>query len=81
MSAHLCQNPNLFVCQGPYCDPNYHNSDDRWNFGCDRDGCSYNPYRFGSKDFFGRGAVKQVDTTRPFTYVSLLLPPSSLNMS
>jgi len=35
---------------------------------CDPEGCSYNPTRMGTPDFYGKG--KTVDTSRNFTYVT-----------
>eukprot|EP00727_Mastigamoeba_balamuthi_P004573 m51a1_g14113 putative glycoside hydrolase (514) ;mRNA; f:131806-133416 len=43
-------------------------SGNRYKGLCDKDGCDFNAYRMGDKDFFGPG--KKVDTTRPFTVVT-----------
>eukprot|EP00727_Mastigamoeba_balamuthi_P010803 m51a1_g6345 putative glycoside hydrolase family 7 protein (1712) ;mRNA; r:52690-69936 len=43
-------------------------SGNRFNGVCDKDGCDFNSYRMGDKNFFGEG--KTVDTTRPFTVVT-----------
>lgn len=42
--------------------------DQRYDGYCDKDGCDLNPYRFGSKDFFGPG--KTVDSDSKMTVVT-----------
>lgn len=37
---------------------------------CDKDGCDFNPFRLGTKDFYGPGADFKIDSTRPFTVVT-----------
>lgn len=37
---------------------------------CDRPGCDLNTYRFGNKEFFGKGSNYSVDTTKSFTVVT-----------
>ena len=37
---------------------------------CDPAGCGFNAYGLGNKNFYGRGATNQVDTTQPFTVVT-----------
>ncbi|CAK0805678.1 unnamed protein product, partial [Prorocentrum cordatum] len=39
---------------------------------CDKDGCDFNPYRLGNKDFFGPGG-SGVDSKAPFTVVTQFL--------
>jgi len=43
----------------------------RYGSVCDPDGCDYNPYRMGNKNFYGAG--KTVDTTQKFTVVTQFL--------
>eukprot|EP00727_Mastigamoeba_balamuthi_P003058 m51a1_g1275 putative glycoside hydrolase family 7 protein (512) ;mRNA; r:105736-107351 len=43
-------------------------SGNRFKGVCDKDGCDFNSYRMGDKNFFGEG--KTVDTTKPFTVVT-----------
>ncbi len=35
---------------------------------CDKDGCGYNSYRLGARDFYGPGLA--VDTSQPLTVVT-----------
>jgi len=37
---------------------------------CDKDGCDYNSYRLGDKNFFGRGPQFTVDSSKPVTIVT-----------
>merc|ERR1719191_9938 len=37
---------------------------------CDHDGCDFNSYREGVKDFYGPGSEFTVDTTKAFTVVT-----------
>lgn len=53
-------------CEGKDCG----NGADRPNCVCDMDGCDFNPYRMGNKNFFGPGAEFAVDTTKPMTVVT-----------
>jgi cellulose 1,4-beta-cellobiosidase len=54
------------VCETSGCGGTY--SDDRFAGDCDANGCDYNPYRMGNKDFYGKGLT--VDTSKKFTVVS-----------
>ncbi|KAG9229927.1 exo-cellobiohydrolase [Amylocarpus encephaloides] len=47
---------------------------------CDMDGCTFNPYRMGSTDFYGRGA-KGVDTSKPFKVVTQFVTRDGSNWS
>jgi cellulose 1,4-beta-cellobiosidase len=42
--------------------------DARYEGLCDRDGCDFNAFRLGNKEFYG--PAKTVDTTKPFTLVT-----------
>lgn len=46
---------------------------------CDKDGCDWNPYRTGVKDFFGKGMA--VDTSRPFTVVTQFITEDGTDQS
>lgn len=65
-TPHSCDNNGLSVCTGDKCGGTY--SGTRYAGTCDPDGCDYNPYRFGVKDFYGKG--KTIDTTKKFTVVT-----------
>lgn len=63
-TPHACGSQNRYhVCETNNCGGTY--SDDRFAGYCDANGCDYNPYRMGNKDFYGKG--KTVDTSRKFT--------------
>ncbi|CAN9172669.1 unnamed protein product [Alternaria sp. RS040] len=53
-------------CDGDGCGGTY--SADRYAGVCDPDGCDFNSYRMGVKDFYGKG--KTVDTSKKFTVVT-----------
>ncbi|TEA20217.1 putative 1,4-beta-D-glucan cellobiohydrolase A [Colletotrichum sidae] len=63
-TSKLCQRrtPFYFVCQDEVCD------NGERAVTCDPEGCDYNPYRLGARDFYGQG--KTVDTNRKFTVVT-----------
>lgn len=42
----------------------------RYDGVCDKDGCDFNGFRMGVKDFFGEGSSFAVDTSKPFTVVT-----------
>jgi len=64
-TPHPCSVSGQTRCQGTECgdDP-----DNRYNGVCDKDGCDFNSYRMGVKDFYGSGLT--VDTTKPITVVT-----------
>ncbi|GAP90445.2 putative exoglucanase 1 [Rosellinia necatrix] len=62
-TPHPCQNNAYHVCETNGCGGTY--SDDRFAGDCDPNGCDYNPYRMGNKDFYGKG--KTLDTSKKFT--------------
>lgn len=53
-------------CEGDACGGTY--SDTRYAGTCDPDGCDFNAYRQGVRDFYGPGMT--VDTTKKFTVVT-----------
>ncbi|KAK0614760.1 putative cellulose 1, 4-beta-cellobiosidase [Immersiella caudata] len=69
-TPHACKDNKYHVCETSTCGGTY--SEDRFAGGCDANGCDYNPYRMGNKDFYGKGL--QVDTSRKFTVVSQFEP-------
>lgn len=66
LTPHPCKNNKYHVCQTSGCGGTY--SEDRFAGDCDANGCDYNPYRMGNKDFYGKG--KTVDTSSKFTVVT-----------
>jgi cellulose 1,4-beta-cellobiosidase len=68
MSSHVCYESGYHVCHAGDClwnEPYAERGPGR----CDATGCSYNPYRMGNKEFYGKG--KTVDTSKKFTCVFL----------
>lgn len=59
LAPHPCNVPSLYQCTGEECEE---------DGVCDKDGCSYNPYRVGALDYYGPQMT--VDTSRPFTVVT-----------
>jgi cellulose 1,4-beta-cellobiosidase len=66
LTPHPCTDNAYHVCETSNCGGTY--SDDRFAGKCDANGCDYNPYRMGNKDFYGKG--KTVDTSKKFTVVT-----------
>lgn len=60
LTPHSCQPEGYSVCEDDTCGGTY--SVDRYAGTCDANGCDFNPYRVGQREFFGRG--KTVDTTK-----------------
>ena len=61
IAPHPCNISSIYLCEGAECEE---------DGVCDKDGCSWNPYRIGQPDYYGSGADFEVDTTRPFTVVT-----------
>jgi len=72
-TPHSCDNNGLYVCTGDRCGGTY--SATRYAGTCDPDGCDYNPYRMGVKNFYGKG--KTVDTSKKFTVVTQFIGSGS----
>lgn len=66
LTPHPCTDNGYHVCEKDGCGGTY--SEDRFAGKCDANGCDYNPYRMGNKDFYGKG--KTVDTSKKFTVVT-----------
>ena len=67
MSSHTCPQAGYHVCEYNKCNAEHLDTREA----CDVYGCNYNPYRTGATEFYGKG--KEVDTTKPFTYVPIYL--------
>lgn len=69
MTAHPCNTAGLAKCSGIECgDSDKH---EYYRGICDKDGCEFNPFRLGSKAFFGPNAT--VNTLKPITVVTQFL--------
>lgn len=66
VTPHSCSTIEQTRCEGDSCGGTY--SADRYAGVCDPDGCDFNSYRMGVKDFYGKG--KTVDTSKKFTVVT-----------
>ena len=69
VTPHSCSPEAYSVCTEDGCGGTY--SDDRYAGNCDANGCDFNPYRVGVKDFYGPG--KTVNTNSKFTVVTQFL--------
>jgi cellulose 1,4-beta-cellobiosidase len=63
-TPHPCQQAGLQQCSGTACG----GGTNRYGSECDPDGCDYNSYRQGVKDFYGPGMT--VNTNSKFTVVT-----------
>jgi cellulase len=59
IAPHTCNQTGLYECTGDECGS---------NGVCDKNGCGYNTFVVGDKEFYGTGLT--VDTSRPFTVVT-----------
>lgn len=69
LTPHSCQPEGYSVCEDDTCGGTY--SLDRYAGSCDANGCDFNPFRLGVKDFYGKG--KTVDTSKKMTVVTQFL--------
>ena len=66
-TLHPCEHSGTFRCEDKTtCGDN--DTGHRFDGVCDKDGCDFNPYRAGVRDFYGPG--KTVDTTQKFRVVT-----------
>ncbi|KAF5359328.1 hypothetical protein D9756_003259 [Leucocoprinus leucothites] len=65
-TPHPCQVTGQTRCSGSQCAIN-----SRYEGVCDPDGCDFNSFRMGVKNFYGKGMT--VDTSRKFTVVTQFL--------
>jgi len=63
-TPHVCTVKGQTRCSGVQCGSNQ----SRYDGVCDQDGCDFNSYRMGNKQFIGQGS--QVNTNQPFTVVT-----------
>ncbi|KAL5122037.1 hypothetical protein ACEQ8H_000254 [Pleosporales sp. CAS-2024a] len=66
VTPHACSTIEQSRCTADTCGGTY--SSDRYAGVCDADGCDFNSYRMGVKDFYGPGMT--VDTSKKFTVVT-----------
>ncbi|KAL1799481.1 hypothetical protein ACET3X_003518 [Alternaria dauci] len=75
LTPHSCQPEGYNVCVDDKCGGTY--SLDRYAGTCDANGCDFNPYRVGVKDFYGKGK-SGVDTSKKMTVVTQFLGSGQL---
>lgn len=63
-TPHLCSVNGQTRCNGTACG----DGNDRFKGVCDKNGCDFNSYRMGMKNFYGKGGT--IDTSKPFTVVT-----------
>lgn len=66
-TPHPCNITGPYSCTGTLCGA----GSERYDGVCDEDGCDFNAYRLGNRNFYGPG--KRVDTNRKFTVVTQFL--------
>jgi len=74
-TPHTCSNTKQQKCEGPDGTNSCGEGTDedpeaRFAGFCDKNGCDYNPYRYGVTDFYGPGKDFDIDTTKPLTLVT-----------
>jgi len=70
-TPHPCTGTGLQECTGTSCG----DGDSRYDGICDKDGCDFNSYRMGVKDFYGPGMT--LDTTKKMTVVTQFIGSGS----
>ncbi|KAF9694576.1 hypothetical protein EKO04_007336 [Ascochyta lentis] len=70
-TPHPCKGTGLVACTGTDCG----DGDNRYKGVCDKDGCDFNSYRMGVKDFYGPGA--KLDTRAKMTVVTQFIGSGS----
>jgi cellulose 1,4-beta-cellobiosidase len=68
-ATHLCKVDGQYRCEGIACGGA--SGEDRYSGVCDEDGCDFNPWRVGSKTYFGPGLT--LDSRQPFAVVTQFL--------
>ncbi|KAJ4379700.1 Esterase/lipase/thioesterase [Didymella sp. IMI 355093] len=70
-TPHPCKGTGIVACTGTDCG----DGDDRYKGVCDKDGCDFNSYRMGVKNFYGPGAT--LDTKKKMTVVTQFIGSGS----
>ncbi|KAI1816517.1 endoglucanase EG-1 [Poronia punctata] len=71
IAPHPCNQTGPYLCEGDECGA---------DGVCDKNGCGWNTYRFGQKEYYGEGPEFKVDTTKPFTVVTQFPADSDGNL-
>ncbi|KAI1337008.1 glycoside hydrolase [Xylariaceae sp. FL0016] len=75
-TPHPCETIGQHSCTGDGCGGTY--SSTRYAGDCDPDGCDFNSYRQGVKDFYGKGMT--VDTGSKFTVITQFIKGADGNL-
>ncbi|PNH48072.1 hypothetical protein VD0004_g393 [Verticillium dahliae] len=67
-TPHPCVNNAYHSCSGDSCGGTF--SADRYGGTCDADGCDFNPFRQGNREFYGEGSGFTIDSTSKITVVT-----------
>jgi len=70
-TPHPCTGTGIQECTGTQCG----DGDDRYNGICDKDGCDFNSYRMGVKNFYGPGM--KLDSNKKMTVVTQFIGSGS----
>jgi cellulose 1,4-beta-cellobiosidase len=71
VTPHTCSTVGQVRCEGASCGDNSETDpESRFNGMCDKNGCDFNPYRFGIEDFYGPGPEYTINTNKPITVVT-----------
>ncbi|KIM21094.1 carbohydrate-binding module family 1 protein [Serendipita vermifera MAFF 305830] len=63
-TPHSCNTDGPYRCEGDECG----DGDNRYGGVCDKDGCDFNSFRMGEKEFYGPGMT--LDTTKKMTVIT-----------
>lgn len=78
-TPHPCENNAYHACEGDSCGGTF--SEDRYGGTCDADGCDFNPYRQGDREFYGEGSSFTIDSTAPIRVITQFLTGSDGNLN
>ena len=67
-TPHPCSFTGVYVCEGVDCGDNA--KEERYDGVCDKDGCDFNSWRLGAREFYGRGKDHDVNTRKKITVVT-----------
>lgn len=73
LTIRPCTKLGQHKCENHGCTSPGDNSIDRIGWTCAADGCDFNPYRQGNKNFYGPGSNYTIDTTKKVTVVTQFL--------
>lgn len=73
-TPHPCENNAYHACDGDGCGGTF--SNDRYGGTCDADGCDFNSYRQGNREFYGEGSSFEIDSTQPITVITQFITGS-----